>query len=40
MNDNITNYSANYTRRLDMVMGISYTDDLDKVKKTLWQILE
>lgn len=23
-----------------MVVGVSYSDDLDKVKKTLWQILQ
>jgi small conductance mechanosensitive channel len=40
INDNITNFTANETRRLDMVVGVSYSDDLDKVKKTLWQILE
>lgn len=36
---NITNYSANDTRRVDLVVGVGYGDDLDKVKKTLQDIL-
>lgn len=32
---NITNYSAQETRRLDLVFGISYGDDLEKAKKIL-----
>lgn len=39
LEDNIVNYSANETRRLDMVVGVSYSDDLSKVKKTLENIL-
>lgn len=35
MNSIITNYSANDTRRIDMVVGVSYDDDLDKVRGTL-----
>ena len=35
MNSIITNYSANDTRRIDMVVGVSYDDDLDKVRATL-----
>ncbi len=31
----ITNYSANPTRRVDLVMGISYSDDIDKAKNLL-----
>ena len=31
----ITNYSANDTRRVDMVVGVSYDDDLDKVRSVL-----
>jgi len=31
----ITNYSANDTRRIDLVIGVSYDDDLDKVRDTL-----
>ena len=36
--DNIVNYSANNTRRVDMVAGVSYGDDIDKVKKVLAEI--
>lgn len=36
---NIINYSANPTRRLDMVVGVSYDDDLKKVRKSLEKIL-
>lgn len=39
-NDNITNYSANETRRLDLVIGVSYTDDLMKVRSVIDEILE
>jgi small conductance mechanosensitive channel len=39
MNSIITNYSAHATRRLDMVVGVSYEDDLDKVRKTLEEII-
>jgi small conductance mechanosensitive channel len=35
MDSIITNYSANDTRRIDMVIGVSYDDDIDKVRKTL-----
>jgi small conductance mechanosensitive channel len=35
MDSIITNYSANDTRRIDMVVGVSYDDDIDKVRKTL-----
>ncbi|MCB9987804.1 MAG: mechanosensitive ion channel [Rhodospirillales bacterium] len=37
---NITNFSAKDTRRIDMVIGVSYGDDLAKVKKVLTKILE
>jgi small conductance mechanosensitive channel len=36
--DTITNYSANDTRRVDMVFGIGYGDDIKKAKDTLMQI--
>lgn len=36
---NITNYSANPTRRVDMVFGIGYGDDLKKAKQLLEQIV-
>lgn len=39
MDSIITNYSANDTRRVDMVVGVSYEDDLDKVRKTLEELL-
>ena len=39
MSSIITNYSANDTRRVDMVVGVSYDDDLDKVRKTLEEII-
>lgn len=35
MNSIITNFSANDTRRVDMVVGVSYDDDLDKVRDTI-----
>jgi len=37
--DNIINYSAKATRRVDMVFGISYNDDLRKAKAVLNQLL-
>jgi small conductance mechanosensitive channel len=33
--DTITNYSANDTRRVDMVFGVSYDDDLKVARKVL-----
>ncbi len=36
----ITNYSANDTRRVDMTIGVSYDDDLDKVRSTLKELVE
>ena len=39
MDSIITNYSANDTRRVDLVVGVSYDDDLDKVRKTLEEII-
>jgi len=35
----ITNYSANDTRRVDMVFGVGYGDDLDKVRSVIEQVL-
>jgi small conductance mechanosensitive channel len=35
----ITNYSANEMRRVDMVVGVSYSDDLDKVRATLEDLI-
>ncbi len=37
--DNITNYSTKPTRRIDMVIGVSYDADLSHVKKVLEDIL-
>ena len=39
MDSIITNYSANDTRRVDMVVGVSYDDDLDKVRETIEQLV-
>jgi small conductance mechanosensitive channel len=36
----ITNYSANDTRRVDMVVGVSYEDDIDKVRATIKDIID
>jgi small conductance mechanosensitive channel len=38
-NDNITNYSSKGTRRVDLVMGISYDDDIDKARKIMEDII-
>jgi small conductance mechanosensitive channel len=35
----ITNYSARDTRRLDLQFGVSYADDLDKVKQIINEVL-
>ncbi|WP_028574420.1 mechanosensitive ion channel family protein [Desulfonatronovibrio hydrogenovorans] len=35
----ITNFSAKDTRRIDLVIGVSYSDDLGKVKSVLESIL-
>ena len=40
MDSIITNYSANDTRRVDMVVGVSYDDDIDEVRKTLQELVE
>jgi len=37
--DNIVNYSAKEIRRVDLVAGVSYGDDLDTVRKVLEGIL-
>ena len=39
MDSIITNYSANETRRVDMVIGVSYDDDLDKVRSTIQELV-
>lgn len=37
---NITNYSANDTRRVDLVFGIGYGDDIDKAKAELQKLVD
>jgi len=37
--DNITNYSAKETRRVDMTVGVAYDADLSKVKNVLTDII-
>jgi small conductance mechanosensitive channel len=39
MGDNITNYSRNPTRRCDMILGVSYDDDIDKVRAIIEDVL-
>lgn len=39
LGSNITNFSARPTRRVDMVFGISYDDDIRKTKQVLEDIL-
>ncbi len=39
MNSVITNYSAKDKRRVDMVVGVSYSDDLDKVRAILEELV-
>ncbi len=36
----ITNYSAHKTRRVDMVIGVSYDDDIDKVRSTIQELVD
>ena len=36
---NILNYSANGTRRVDLVVGVSYEDDLKKTQEVIEQVL-
>lgn len=37
--DNILNYTANGTRRVDLVIGVSYEDDLKKAKEVIETVL-
>ncbi|MFW6217752.1 MAG: mechanosensitive ion channel family protein, partial [Verrucomicrobiota bacterium] len=39
MSGPITNFSANDTRRVDMVVGVSYSDDLSKVMEILNEMI-
>ncbi len=36
----ITNYSANDTRRIDLVIGIGYDDDIDKARDTIQELVD
>jgi small conductance mechanosensitive channel len=38
-NGNIVNYSANATRRVDLVAGVSYSDDLDQTRTVLMDVM-
>ncbi len=37
--DNITNFSTKPTRRVDFVFGVSYADNIDKVKEVISDVL-
>lgn len=39
MGDNITNYTAKGTRRVDMVFGIGYGDDIDRAREIIKQVV-
>jgi small conductance mechanosensitive channel len=40
LRSNITNFSANETRRIDMVFGIGYGDDIKQAKQIIQQVLK
>lgn len=40
LGENIVNYSANSTRRIDLIASASYNDNIDKVKSVLTEILD
>ncbi len=40
MDSVITNYSANDTRRVDLTIGVSYGDDIDKVRATIQSLVD
>jgi small conductance mechanosensitive channel len=40
MNSIITNYSTNTTRRVDVVVGVSYDDDIDTVRDTIQSLVD
>jgi small conductance mechanosensitive channel len=40
MNSIITNYSAHPTRRIDMLVGVSYDDDIETVRSTIRELVE
>lgn len=37
--NNIVNYTSNGTRRVDMVIGVSYDDDLQKTREVIMQVV-
>lgn len=39
MNKPIINYSTNKLRRVDIVIGVDYDSDIDKVKEVLYKIM-
>lgn len=39
-NNEIVNYSAKPTRRIDLVFGISYEDDIRQAKEIIWDVLK
>ena len=39
MGDNIVNYTAKGTRRVDFTFGIGYVDDIDKARQVIGQII-
>jgi len=39
MGDNITNYSAKETRRVDLDFGVSYGDDIDRVRRCIQDVI-
>ncbi len=38
--DNITNYTKKETRRVDLVVGVGYGDDIGKVKRVVAEVLD
>jgi small conductance mechanosensitive channel len=40
MGDNIINYSAKETRRVDLDFGVSYTEDVDKVRMCIRDVIQ
>ncbi|MFQ6005780.1 MAG: mechanosensitive ion channel family protein [Woeseia sp.] len=40
MSSIITNYSANETRRVDLIIGIGYDDDIDKARATIQALVD
>ncbi len=38
--DNITNYTKKESRRVDLVFGVPFRDDIDNVKRVVWEVLK